>query len=215
MPPLDRMRKIRRTILKTINDIRASMKAPPIMVDPHANKAASEYALWLLQNPEDPEKVTEICKAHNVAVVPEKPYTGLVGFAMLEEEDQQVGIHEQMMDAHGLLLELEYELGVLTDPNNTHVGIGFAMTPQQVKVVEIVTVKAVTVHELARTDDGGVVATGTVPDEAAGIYAARVVALSKMQKDLAVVGPPGIEFDPATRQYRVTLPGPIEDAFYN
>ena len=199
MPPLDRMRKIRRTILKTINDIRAQMNAPPIMVDPHANKAANEYALWLLQNPEDPEKVNEICKAANVAAVDPPKFTALVGFAMLEEEDQQVGIHEQMMDAHGLLLELEYELGVLTDPTNTHVGIGFAMTPHQVKVVEIVTVKAVTINELARTDDGGVVATGTVPDEAAGIYAARVVAVSKMQKDIAVVGPPNIEFDPSTR----------------
>jgi hypothetical protein len=180
MPPLDRMRKIRRAILKTINDIRAAHKSPPISVDPHANKAANEYALWLLQNQEDEEKVNEICKAHNVAAAVETKVTPLVGFAMLEEEEQQVGIHDQMMDAHGLLLELEYELGVLTDPNSTHVGIGFAMTPEQVKVVELVTVKPVTINELARTDDGGIVVTGIVPDEAAGIYAARVVALSKM-----------------------------------
>ena len=97
MPALDRMRKIRRTIMKTINDIRANMKAPPIMADPHANKAANEYALWLLQNPEDPEKVNEICKAQNVAAVAPEKQTALVGFAMLEEEDQQVGIHEQMI----------------------------------------------------------------------------------------------------------------------
>lgn len=122
-----------------------------------------------------------------------------------------------MMDAHGLLLELEYELGVLTDPNNTHVGVGFAMTTQQVKVVEIVTTKPVTIGELMRTDDGGIVCTGLVPDEAAGIYAARVVALSKMQKDLAVVGPPNIEFDKESREYRITIPGQdsIADAFYN
>ena len=30
------------------------------------------------------------------------------------------------MDAHGLLLELEYELKILADPEKTHIGIGFA-----------------------------------------------------------------------------------------
>jgi hypothetical protein len=94
MAPLDRMRKIRRTILKTINDIRAAHKSQPIMVDYHANKAANEYALWLLQNPEDPEKAEEICKAHGVSASVDTKYTALVGFAMLEEEEQQVGIHE-------------------------------------------------------------------------------------------------------------------------
>ena len=29
------------------------------------------------------------------------------------------------------------------------------------------------------------------------------------------MGPQAIEFDRGTRAYRVTLPGPIEDAFYN
>lgn len=71
------------------------MKAPPILADPHANKAANEYALWLLQNPEDPEKVAEICKAHNCAAVDPPKFTALVGFAMLEEEEeQQIGIHD-------------------------------------------------------------------------------------------------------------------------
>jgi hypothetical protein len=31
-----------------------------------------------------------------------------------------------MMDAHGLLLELEYECGQLANPEYTHIGIGFA-----------------------------------------------------------------------------------------
>ena len=35
-----------------------------------------------------------------------------------------------MMDAHGLLLELEYELKVLADPKHNHVGIGFAFTKE-------------------------------------------------------------------------------------
>ena len=34
------------------------------------------------------------------------------------------------MDAHGLLLELEYEFKVLADPKHTYDGIGFAFTKE-------------------------------------------------------------------------------------
>ena len=51
-----------------------------------------------------------------------------------------------MMDAHGLLLELEYELSVLANPDHTHIGIGFAMSKEQVKVVEFVSKKPVMVN---------------------------------------------------------------------
>ena len=55
----------------------------------------------------------------------------LVGFAILEEdEDHQPSLLEQMMDAHGLLLELEHEVGILADAKNTHVGIGFAFNKE-------------------------------------------------------------------------------------
>lgn len=44
MPKLDRMRKIRREILRTINDLREAHGAPRINIDPQANEAANEYA---------------------------------------------------------------------------------------------------------------------------------------------------------------------------
>jgi hypothetical protein len=44
MPKLDRMRKIRREILRTINDLREAHGAPRINIDPQANDAANEYA---------------------------------------------------------------------------------------------------------------------------------------------------------------------------
>ena len=94
------------------------------------------------------------------------------------------------MDAHGLLLELEYELKVLADPLNSHIGIGFAFNKEQVKVVEIVTAKTMSVHNLTENDNGGVVAQGKILDTAGvGLYAVRVVALSKMNKDLKTIGP--------------------------
>ena len=48
MPPLDRMRKIRRDIVKTINDLRETINVPGIVIDILSNKAANEYAEYLL-----------------------------------------------------------------------------------------------------------------------------------------------------------------------
>lgn len=62
LPKLDRMRKIRRTIIQTINDVREAHQAPSIYQDIFANKAATEYANFLLTNPEDENKGKEICK---------------------------------------------------------------------------------------------------------------------------------------------------------
>lgn len=109
MPPIDRMHKIRRNILQTIQDVRVNLGAPaPLLsVDSMAVKAANDYASYLLNGAEDEDKLDEICKSYNV----EGKMIPLVGFAVLEEdEDHQGTIQEQLMDAHGLLLELEYEL---------------------------------------------------------------------------------------------------------
>jgi hypothetical protein len=56
LPPLDKMRKIRRDILKTINDMREAHKRHPLHIDPLANRAANEYAKYLLTNIEDESK---------------------------------------------------------------------------------------------------------------------------------------------------------------
>jgi hypothetical protein len=126
MGPLDRMRKIRRFILRTVNDIRVAQGNPKLEQDIQGNKAANDYALHLLSNPEDAEKCKEFCDANLVA----GDMKALCGMAFLEEEEHQVSLHEQMVDAHGLLLELQPELTVLTDPMNTHIGIGFAFTKE-------------------------------------------------------------------------------------
>lgn len=83
MPKLDRMRKIRRDILRTINDLREAHGAPRINIDPQANEAANEYAAYLMSNHEDEEKAQEFAKEFHVtgAIIP------LVGFAFLEEDD--------------------------------------------------------------------------------------------------------------------------------
>ena len=48
MPPLDKMRKFRRDIIKSINDYRRMNSAPNVFMDLLANRAACEYAEYLL-----------------------------------------------------------------------------------------------------------------------------------------------------------------------
>lgn len=183
------MRKIRRDILRTINEIREAHGSPSIYNDPMSNKAANEYANYLLTNQEDTEMAEKFAKQHFVdgKIIP------LVGMAILDEdEDHQGPLHEQLMDAHGLLLELEHEVGVLANPENTHVGIGFAFNNEQVKVVEIVSQKPLMINQVNEAQDGGVEVTGVLLNRSVGLYAARIAAMAKMNKDIKVVGPPQI-----------------------
>lgn len=119
------------------------------------------------------------------------------------------------MDAHGLLLELEYELGVLSDPQNTHIGIGFAFNQEQVKVVEFVSEKPIMVNQLNEAEDGGIEARGIILNKEIGLYAARIVAMNKMNKDLKVVGPANIQYDKGSGNFILHMPGPLENIFYN
>lgn len=53
MPPLDKMRKIRRDIIRSINDYREAVQTPGIFMDVLCNKAAAEYAEYLLEHDEN------------------------------------------------------------------------------------------------------------------------------------------------------------------
>lgn len=127
MPPLDRMRKIRRDIVRSINDYREQFSSNLVFTDIISNRVATEYAEFLLDNDEDPLHLQQICDKHLLVgnVVP------LVGFAYLEDEDvggngEDKILYHEFMDAHGLLCELEDELNKFTAKEVTHVGVGFA-----------------------------------------------------------------------------------------
>lgn len=53
LPPLDKMRKVRRDILRTINDFREKYHSPGLYLDPLTNRAAMEYAQMLLEEDQD------------------------------------------------------------------------------------------------------------------------------------------------------------------
>lgn len=127
LPPLDRNRKIRREVVRTINDVRAKFASTaPLSHDVLLSNAAEEYAQFLLANPPNEETLTAIAGSHN-AVLGEG-FKVLVGNAGLEEEMEASDKYYtgEYMDAHGLLLELQEELGMLTNKEYTHIGVGLA-----------------------------------------------------------------------------------------
>jgi hypothetical protein len=71
----------------------------------------------------------------------------LVGNAYLEEEENEDKIlYNEFMDAHGLLCELEEEREKFCGKEITHVGVGFAWNKQQVRVVELLSVKNICIN---------------------------------------------------------------------
>lgn len=159
MPPLDRMRKIRRDIIKTINDYREADQQLGVYVDILLNRAAAEYAEYLLDSDEDPNVLKEILNKHMIV----GDVTALVGFSNLEDEDNDDKIlYNEFMDAHGLLCELEEDKEKLMFPKYTHIGVGFAWNRAQVKVVEFLIEKPLMINQLSESEDGGVEVRGSM-----------------------------------------------------
>jgi hypothetical protein len=117
------MRKIRRDIVKTINDYRERVNVPGVFIDILSNRAATEYADYLLEKDEDPNVLKEILNKNFIV----GDVVTLVGYSNLEDEENEDKIlYHEFMDAHGLLCELDEEREKLMDAKFTHVGVGFA-----------------------------------------------------------------------------------------
>lgn len=80
----------------------------------------------------------------------------------------------------------------MIDPKFTHVGVGFAWNKEKVLVVEFYSIKPVVISQLTESEDGGIDIRGTMLSTEVGLYAARVVAIKNMKKDVKIVGPPSI-----------------------
>lgn len=148
------MRKVRREVIHTINEIRTKFGNNNVFFDQLANRAASEYAEFLLTNDdqENPDLLKTIQDKHLVI----GEFKVLQGIAYLEEDvvSKDPTKKDEFMDAHGLLLELQHELGQLTEKTVTHIGVGFAHNTHKVKVVEFLSTKPLMVNHLGQTEDG-------------------------------------------------------------
>lgn len=188
---------------------------PGVMGDILANRAASEYAEYLLTGEENEQTLNDILAKHMyVGAV-----TTLVGLSMLEDDEEDGDshrvLHGEFMDSHGVLCEYQHDLERMIDGKYTHVGIGFAWNKEKVLVVEFYSVKPVTISQLTESEDGGVDIRGTMLSNEVGLYAARIVSVKNPKKDIKVVGPPNIQLDKATRNFIITIEGPSDGLFYS
>ncbi len=216
LPPLDRLRKSRRDILRSINEIRQGRKLTVVHTDHTMIWVASEYAEHILQSGGQDETILEELIDKYDAVGAEgtnaKEYTCLVGEAFYDAETgDEKELAEAFMDAHGLLFELEEELTALLRKDITHVGIGFAYSQNMVRVVEILGKKEIKITQLSATEDEGVEVRGSVFDnETFGLYAIRICG----KKTVSIVGPQDIQMDTSSWTFVGTFTGPLEEVFY-
>ena len=211
------MRKVRREIVKTINDFRAGFGRPKIYLDPTTNLAAYEYAKYLLQqrawdNP-DEQNLEEVCQ--HFKLIPKQK--AIVGYSHLDD-DNATGDFTKMtehMDAHGLLLEMQTEMEILSDPKATHIGVGFAEDSTKVLVVELLSESALAINTLQPGEDGSIHVEGINLDPTnAGLYAARIVSANDSKKVVSVIGPSNMTYDKATHRFTLQFEPPQEEVFY-
>ena len=211
------MRKVRREIVKTINDFRAGFGRSKIYIDPKTSEAAYEYANYLLKerawdNP-DENVLEELCQHYKL--IPKQK--AIVGYSHLDDDTAGGDITKmaEFMDAHGLLLEMQAEMEQLSDPAATHIGVGFAEDSTKVLVVELLAESSLVVSTLQQHEDGSIHVEGLNLDPAnAGLYAARIVS-STNEKKATVIGPANMTYDKATHQFTLAFEPQADEVFYN
>jgi len=119
------------------------------------------------------------------------------------------------MDAHGLLLEMQAEMEMLSDPKMTHVGIGFAEDSTKVLVVELLSESSLVVNTFQPNEDGSIHVEGMNLDPSnAGLYAARLVSAADPKKVTSLVGPANMTYDKSTHRFSIRFDPPPEEVFY-
>lgn len=218
LPPLDPWRKSRRDILRSINELREKDDKAELFVDLVGHKVGNAYAEYLLDHRPNEDELKKIMDRY---LFVGDGVQCLIGEAYLDfdasNDDKE--IPECYMDAHGLLFELEEELKIILSDQYSHVAIGLAFNKQQVKIVELYFRKSIVVHKIAGTENEGVEIQGQMLRNAdkkydVGVYAVRIASLKNLKKDIAITGPPGIQFDQNTKKFTVVFNGPL-DVFYS
>lgn len=207
------MRKVRREVIKTINEFRQHAGLGIIHQDAFTNSAANEYARFLLNEEPSPESVEHF--ASNNHVIGDQQ--AIIGYSYLDDDNQPQDVTKlaEFLDAHGLLLEMQEDLDVLMNKDYTHVGVGFAADNRMVKIVELLSARPVMITSLNPEDKDIVVQGQILKPKEFGIYACRVVSKSNEDKALATAGPYNITIDPETHNFTIIFESGGEDLFFN
>lgn len=191
LPPLDPWRKIRRELLKILNQSRHE-EDPDLQemhIDYLATEAAQEYAKYVLEEDEDDKILNDLI--HNCKTVGE--IKSCIATTFLEEEAADPKhLVEPFIDAHGLLMELHRDL--IMDTVFNHVGIGLAVHGMRLVLIYCFSEKALVVNQIEEEEPGAIIIRGTMLRDNVGIYAVRIVE-TETAKELSLIGPTYIKAD--------------------
>jgi hypothetical protein len=71
------------------------------------------------------------------------------------------------------------------------------------------------INQIMSNEDEGVRVSGQMLSKTVGLYAGRIVAQSKMDKPLSLIGPPQMQMVKPTLEFIMNFPGPLEDIFHS
>ena len=69
LPRLDSMRKVRREVIKTINEYRKHANLGSIYTDHFTNQAANQYAQFLLEEEHNEDILGQMCESFEIAAL--------------------------------------------------------------------------------------------------------------------------------------------------
>lgn len=130
--------------------------------------------------------------------------------------------YQEFIDLGYLLLEVETDRKVLLskltslriirsnalsiDPDYNHIGVGVATTQNGDRIIltQVFSKKMLAVTRINDGEDGGIEVRGKMLVNTHGVYAVRLQNLDT-RKDIVVIGPPNIEFNPKSKEFTAIL----------
>ena len=171
LPPLDSWRKVRRELLKALNQTREEEVGglPEVHMDWLASEGLQEYAKYVLEDEEDSDKIPEFIGASKSV----GKYIFCTAVTILEDEvTESKHLIAPFLDAHGLISEL-YRTETL-DSKLSHVGIGVGILGKRLALVYGYAKKQLVIESLNVEDNGILVVQGRMLIAEQGVYASQI-----------------------------------------
>lgn len=199
LPPQDPWRKVKRELMKNLNQFRAE-EVPnkmPLYQEWLGSEPLQEYVKAVLDDDEDPEQLSTIM-ASSKAVGKFQCGTAVTG---LEDDSGDINhLIDPFLDAQGLIFESHRSM-IIGDYN--HVSIGLGVQGKRLALVLGLAHKALNVTKIEKSQDS-IIIEGKMLKTDVGVYAVRIVDINTM-KEKVLVGPYSISYDPSTSIFTATV----------
>lgn len=207
---MDQYRKVRRDVINTINKTRVNESSEPVNLDKYLSDAATQYAEFCAKTKRDGDKdqLQEIIK--NVGAPGN--YNAIIGYRYLEDEEQanaKSNLPKLFIDAHGLTFEINETREEMIKPEYTHVGLGLALKDNMYVITELYSSKPLRIEGIKPTEDEKAIEiSGKMTTDELGPYALRVYSAAEPAKNICLLGPESMKYNPATKEFLLYVDKP-------